>query len=124
MSGLLAGTVYLAIDGRQYMVAGKARFSLSGTTREAVMGQHPAYQGYSEKRAPGSITALLRDSPDLDLQSLQGMTGVNVYLELANGKTVSGGEMFVEDAFEVDTEDGTFEVKFTGFRVEEIHSGA
>lgn len=125
-SSLLAGTAYLTVDARTYMVAGKAAYGVSGTEREAVMGwpafgaPQQAYAGYSEKPVPGKITLQLRDSADFHISDVQGMTDVSVHLELANGKTVSGSSMFVANALEVDTENGVFEIQFVGPRVEEI----
>ena len=47
------------------------------------------------------------------------MTNVTVTVELANGKTIIGRNMWTVEAQEVKTAEATFEVKWEGFSVEE-----
>ncbi len=115
----LAGTAFIAVDGQTYMLAGDLAYSPSGVTRETLSGQDRVH-GYSEKPKPGSISGTLRDAGGLSVKSFNAMTNVTVTLELANGKTVLGRNMWTVDALEVKTAEGTFEVKWEGFSVEEV----
>lgn len=42
------------------------------------------------------------------------MSDATIHLELANGKNVTGRNMWTVDAQEVKTQEGTFEVRFEG----------
>lgn len=115
----LAGTAFIAVDGQNYMLAGDLAYSPSGVTRETLSGQDRVH-GYGEKPKQGSISGTLRDAGGLSVKAFNAMTNVTVTLELANGKTVLGRNMWTVDAIEVKTAEGTFEVKWEGFSVEEI----
>jgi hypothetical protein len=114
----LAGTAFLSVDGQTYMLAGDLGYSPSGVTRETLTGQDRVH-GYSEKPKQGSISGTLRDAGGLSVKAFNAMTNVTVTLELANGKTVIGRNMWTVEAQEVKTAEGTFEVKWEGFSVEE-----
>lgn len=114
----LAGTAFIAVDGQNYMLSGDLAYSPSGVSRETLTGQDRVH-GYSEKPKQGSISGTLRDAGGLSVASFNAMTNVTVTLELANGKTVLGRNMWTVEAQEVKTAEGTFEVKWEGFSVEE-----
>lgn len=114
----LAGIAYLAVDGQSYMLSGDLAYKVSKVTRETLTGQDGVH-GYSEKPSAGAITATLRDAGSLTVATFNAMTNVTVTLELANGKTIIGRNMWTVDAQEVKTTEATFEVKFEGFSVEE-----
>jgi len=115
----LAGTAFIAVDGTTYMLAGDLSYSVSGVSRETLNGQDRVH-GYSEKPKQGMISGTLRDGAGLSVAAFNAMTNVTVTLELANGKTILGRNMWTVEAQEVKTAEGTFEVKFEGFSVEEI----
>lgn len=114
----LAGVAYISVDGTSYMLAADAAYQVSKVTRETLVGQDKIH-GYSEKPVPGHISATLRDAGGLSLAAFNAMTNVTVTLELANGKTVIGRNMWTVDAQEVKTAEATFEVKWEGMSVEE-----
>lgn len=114
----LAGTAFISVDGQTYMLAGDLAYSPSGVSRETLTGQDRVH-GYSEKPKQGSISATLRDAGGLSVHAFNAMTNVTVTLELANGKTVIGRNMWTVEAQEVKTAEATFEVKWEGFSVEE-----
>lgn len=115
----LAGVAYLSVDGKSYMLSGELSYKLSKVSRETLVGQDTVH-GYSEKPEQGSISGTLRDSGSLKVADINKMTSVTVTCELANGKTITGRNMWTVDAQEVKTMDGTFEVKWEGMSVEEI----
>lgn len=114
----LAGTAYLSVDGTNYMLAGDFGYSASKVKRETLTGQDRVH-GYSEKPTAGLMSATLRDAGGLSVAAFNAMTNVTVTAELANGKTIIGRNMWTVDAQEVKTAEGTFEVKWEGFEVEE-----
>jgi hypothetical protein len=114
----LAGTAYLSVDGKQYMLAGDLAYSVSKVKRESLKGQDRVH-GYSEMPEVGSISGSFRDGGGLTVADFNAMTNVTVVAELANGKTVVGRNMWTVDAQEVKTTDATFDVKWEGFEVEE-----
>lgn len=117
-TNLLAGTAYLTVDGKTYMLAGDLGYKPSAVARETLTGQDRVH-GYSEKPTPGEITAKLRDAGGLKVADFNAMTNVTVTLELANGKTVVGRNMWTVEEQTVETTEATFEVKWQGPSVEE-----
>jgi hypothetical protein len=114
----LAGIAYISVDGVSYMLAADASYSVSRIERESLVGQDKVH-GYSEKPKPGHISATLRDAGGLSVAAFNAMTNTTVTLELANGKTVIGRNMWTVEAQEVKTSEATFEVKWEGPSVEE-----
>jgi hypothetical protein len=115
----LAGIAYISVNGKTYMLAADAAYSVSKVSRETLVGQDRVH-GFSEKPKAGSISAQLRDARDLTVADFNAMDDVTVVLELANGKTVVGSNMWTVDAQEVKTAEATFEVKFESDNVEEV----
>ncbi|MCA1860930.1 phage tail tube protein [Janthinobacterium sp. HH103] len=114
----LAGIAYLTVDGTNYMLAGDFAYSVSKVARETLMGQDRVH-GYSEKPKQGSMSGTIRDAGGLSVASFNAMTNVTVTVELANGKTIIGRNMWTVGDLEVKTTEATFEVKWEGFSVEE-----
>src|SRR5471032_1815847 len=114
----LAGIAYISVDGQNYMLSGDLSYSVSTVSRDTVGGQDRIH-GYSEKPKAGSISGTLRDAGGLSVASFNAMTNNTVTLELANGKMIIGRNMWTVEAQEVKTAEGTFEVKWEGFSVEE-----
>ena len=114
----LAGVAYLSVDGKAYMLAGELSYGVSTVTRETKTGQDRVH-GYSEMPVPGFIAGTLRDSGGLKVADIGAMTNVSVVAELANGKTIVGRNMWVVEAQEVNSMEGTFSVRFEGESVEE-----
>lgn len=114
----LAGTAYLSVDGKTYMLVGDFSYKVSGVSRETLMGMDGVH-GYSEKPAQGYIGGTLRDSGGLSLRDLNDMSNVTVVCELANGKTVIGRNMWSTDQQENKATDATIEMKWEGPTVTE-----
>lgn len=110
----LAGIAYLSVDGQKYMLSGDLAYSTASVSRGSLSGDDEVH-GYSEKPRPPFISGTLRDAGNLTLQSFNDMTNATITLELANGKTVIGRNMWTVEAQEVKTTEGTFEVKWEGF---------
>src|SRR4051794_27000415 len=98
----LAGVAFLSVDGRNYMLAGDLEWSPSRVTRETLIGMD-AVHGYSEKPYAGFIKATLRDAAGLTIADFNAMTNVTVTIELANGKVVTGRNMWTVEAQSVNS---------------------
>lgn len=114
----LAGTCYLSVDGKSYMLAGDFSYRTSGVTRETLKGQDGIH-GFSESPSPGYIAATVRNSGELSLDDINAMDNVTVVAELANGKTIIGRNMWTIDQQEAKSSDGTIEVKWESASVKE-----
>lgn len=117
-SNRLAGVCYLTVDGANYMMAGDFSYKVSGVSRETLTGQDGVH-GYGEKIAAGYIGGTLRDSGGLRMADINAMTSVTVVLELANGKTVIGRNMWTTEQQENKTTEATIDIKFEGPTVTE-----
>lgn len=116
---LLAGVAYIAVDGRNYAVAGAGSYRCSSETRESLMGQD-GYHGVKGMPMPGKISWTGRDSGSVSVGALAKALDVTVTLELANGKMVIGRNMArVGEPPTVNSEEGTFEIEFEGPSVTE-----
>lgn len=114
----LAGIAFISVDGQSYMLQGDLTYRLSKVERESLVGQDTVH-GYSEKPSPGMISATLRDAKNLSVSSINSMTNSTVVLQLANGKTIIGRNMWTVDVQEVKTAEATLEVKWEGPSVTE-----
>jgi hypothetical protein len=110
----LAGIAYIALGGQNYMLSGELAYSPGTIERESLVGQDRVH-GYAEKPRAPFISGSFRDAGTLTVANFNAMTNVTVTLELANGKTVIGRNMWTVEAQEVKTPEATFEVKFEGF---------
>lgn len=114
----IAGTAYLTADGVSYSVAGDFEYDPSPVTRETLAGQS-GVDGYSEKPKPGRIKATIRDMHGVSLAAINAMTNVTIAVELANGKTIIGRNMWTVDPQGAKAEDATTAVTWEGPSVSE-----
>jgi hypothetical protein len=116
---VVAGTVYLRVDGRQYRARAEIKVSTASFEREAVIGQDGVH-GYIERRAVCYIEGKMTDSPDLSTEQLEAMCNVTVTIELLNGKTYVLRNAWNTKAGPLDTTDGSLEFRFEGRAAEEL----
>lgn len=109
----VAGTAYFSADGVTYQLAGELVYSPVKVARETVKGQDHVH-GYKEMPEAPFIKGAFRDGGGLTVADFNAMTNVTVTCELANGKTVTGRNMWTVEALEVNTEDAKFEVRWEG----------
>lgn len=110
---LLAGEASLSVNGITYLLQGKLTYSTGSVKRETLGGQDQIH-GFSEMPRAPHISGTLRDTSGLLLNDFNKMQGVTLTMQIANGKTITGRNMWTVDAQEVNTEDGTFDVKWEG----------
>jgi hypothetical protein len=87
----LAGIAFISVDGQSYMLQADLTYRVSTVERET-----------------------LRDAKNLSVASFNSMTNSTVVLQLANGKTIIGRNMWTVDVQEVKTAEATFDVKWEG----------
>lgn len=110
----IAGVAYISANGKRYRLVGEATYRCSGVVREAKMGAD-GYHGRKEKPIQGMIKVKLRNSQDVPHSEINGMVDATVTLELANGKTVIGRNMFQSgEPITADAEEGEQEVTWEG----------
>lgn len=115
----IAGTITVTIDGVPYAISGSCRYQLSAPTRETLKGQDGVH-GFKEMPNEGHISFSGRDSGAVSISTLNGVTGSTVVAALANGKVIIATNAWRDgDPAEVNTEDGTFDIKFASSSVTE-----
>jgi hypothetical protein len=110
----IAGQVSVTVDGQAYLLVGEFAYRISGFSVETLEGQDGVH-GAKGKIKAGMIKMKLRDNGAVPLAALSGKSAASVVAELANGKVVSGANMWrVGEPIEVESEDATFEITFEG----------
>lgn len=109
----LAGVAYLTIDGKAYRLAGDFEYSVSKISRETLIGQDGVH-GYKEMPKAGHLAGTLRDGADLTIGTLNNMTNVSGIVELANGKMITGRNMWQVGDLDVKSTEGTVEFRLEG----------
>lgn len=118
MSNFLAGTATVTIDGVSVMVAGSFRYSVSKRNRSSLTGMSGIH-GYKEVNVTPYIEMEVRDSGGLSMEDFNNQTNVTVAVQLANGKSLVGENMWVVNPQEIDSSEGTFTARFEGPNVTE-----
>ena len=109
----IAGIANISVDGVTYLLSGEFTYSPADVERKTLTGQDQVH-GYSEMPRAPFISGTLRDAVTFTVKDFNAMTDVTIHAELANGKTITGRNMWTVDAQEVKTTEGTFEVRFEG----------
>ncbi|WP_394650912.1 phage tail tube protein [uncultured Acinetobacter sp.] len=109
----VSGIANISVDGVTYLLSGELTYSPADVERKSLIGQDQVH-GYSEMPRAPFISGTLRDSNGLTVKDFNAMSDATIHLELANGKNVTGRNMWTVDAQEVKTQEGTFEVRFEG----------
>ena len=109
----LAGTAYFTLNGKSYRLVGELEWSscdTENTTENGMDGIH----GFSQKYSAPFVSGKFRDSDDINVKDLNGTVDGALVCELANGKTVTGSDMWTVNKPTVNSEDGTFPLRFEG----------
>ena len=101
----IGGTIYLKIDGIQYLAKGNFTYNLGAEKREPVLGEDGVH-GYKTTQQVARIEGEITDTSDLDLEKLVNMEGGTAVLELANGKTVSLPDAWYAGDGDAQTQEG------------------
>lgn len=119
MAEAIAGVAFVSVNGARQRLVGEAKYRMSGETREAKNGAD-GFHGYKAKPQNGMIEFKIRNAADVDLGALSALTNETITLELANGKTVVGRNMFRSgEPLEADAEEAEILATFEGPDVSE-----
>ncbi|MBM3114279.1 phage tail tube protein [Jeongeupia naejangsanensis] len=115
-----AGTIYFKVDGYQYDAKGDFTYNLGNPKREGIIGADGIH-GFKETPQLPYIEGKLTDKADLDLDKLTLLDDVTVTLELANGKVITGANMWYAADGNGSTGEAELDVRFEGkTKLEEI----
>lgn len=109
----LAGLANLSIGGVTYLLQGEFKYSPGIVDRETLIGMDQVH-GYKETPRAPFIEGRLRDANSVVVAAFNALTGVNISVTLANGKTITGSNMWTTKAQEVDSMEALFDVRFEG----------
>ena len=120
MAQRIAGIAYLKVEGDLYPLRGNFTISPSAIERAGIAGQDYVH-GYSELPRVPYIEGDVSTVPELSVEDVADLVDVTVTAELANGKTYVLREAWSRAAFELNTREGQFRVRFEGVSCEEIN---
>ena len=122
MAQKFAGIAFLFVGGNQLRLRGNFTVSPSPVERTMIAGQDGVH-GYQELPRVPFIEGDISTTSDLQLESLDGMTDVNVVAQLANGWQYSLIGATCKAALEANSRDGQVRVRWEGLWCEEIPLG-
>lgn len=116
----IAGTAYVTVDGVSFAITGEGTYAPSGESRETMKGQSGIH-GFKGMPMPGFISWNGRDASNVSITALQNAVDATIVLVPANGKSIIARNAWrVGDGpIEVNTEEGTFAVRFESADVTE-----
>jgi hypothetical protein len=115
----VAGTAFLKIDGNQMPLRGSFVVSPSAVERAGIAGQDYVH-GYSELPRVPYIEGDVTTRAEVSLEQMELITNSVVTAELINGHTYVLREAWCKSAFELNTHDGQFHVRFEGTLCDEM----
>ncbi len=115
----IAGTAYIKVNGESYTMAGSFSVSPTTTVKTGVVGLS-GYAGYTEAARTPYIEGSLIDTGNLSIKELEKITNATITVELINGKTYVGQEMFLAGEPSHDLSNGEISVRFEGRNVDEM----
>lgn len=114
----IAGQAFIYVEGNNLKVAGALKYAVNIVKRETKAGQS-GVDGYSEMPTAPFIDLQVRDDGSLSMSDIANWTGVTVTCKLINGKVITGAGMWTVESQEVDTTEGSFNIRFEGKLVTE-----
>lgn len=112
MNGL-AGTAFFQADGQTFALVGEVTYRPASPTREMLVGMDGPH-GFKSKPGWGQIKAKLRNTSGVSVAAIGQMVNSTITIELANGKTVIGRQMFTTEPPSADAEEAEIEVTWEG----------
>lgn len=120
-SNRVAGVAYVKWNGRQIAARGKWKSNILPTKREGIAGQDGVH-GYKEMPRVPTIAGDVTYLEGVSVEELHEIADATITLELANGAVHVLRNAWFADESEVDTEEGSFPVKFEGISGDEIRA--
>lgn len=116
--GMIGGAGTLTIDGEVWN-AKEIKYTVSGQKRETVLAQ-TGVAGFTSMPVQGSISATLIDRKDKSILEMMNKDSATVLVRLNTGKVATGNGVWLVEQPELNTTEGTYEVKFEGDVTEDI----
>lgn len=107
----IGGIIFIKVDGVQYSAKGSWTYNLGKPKREGVVGSDSVH-GYKELPQIPFVEGAITDSSEISSESLLGLTGVTVTLELANGKVIVWRNAWFAGEGSITTEEGEIAARF------------
>lgn len=114
-----AGIAYVKAAGKQIAIRGKWKSTINMTKREGIAGQDGVH-GYKEMPVVPGCEGDCDYLPDVSMEEMQKWEDITVTLELANGAVHGFYKAWVADVQQLDTEEGSFPLKFEAMWAKEI----
>ena len=115
----IGGTAYLKIDGSQKTLAGSWSVSPTKSVKTGVVGLS-GVAGFTEAPRIPYMEGSLIDNGSLSISELEAIKSATITLELINGKTYVGQEMFLAGEPTYDAATGEVSVRFEGKQIIEM----
>jgi hypothetical protein len=115
----VAGTAYCKVDGAQLALKGSFTVSPSAVDRTGIAGQDGVH-GYQELPRVPFIEGDISTLPGVSVEDLEQITDATVTAELLNGSVYVLRSAWCKSAFEINTHDGQYRVRFEGVSCDEI----
>ena len=109
----IAGICHITVNGRTLDISGGLTIPLSKTTKETIVSTNGSVNYKETPIAPYIDGTFMMDS-DFPIEELSTMDTATIVAELANGKSYTLSEAFVEGEMNYDSDGGTVGIKFTG----------
>ena len=116
----IGGTAYLKIDGETKSLGGEWTISPTTTVKTGVSGLS-GFVGHTEAPRIPYMEGSLYDAGGLRIKDLEKITNATITVELVNGKTFVGQEMFLAgEPTENATPGEVASVRFEGRNIDEM----
>lgn len=119
MGTAIAGTAYVKVDGRQLPLRGSFTISPSMVERNGIAGQDYVH-GYSEVPRVPYIEGDISSAPEISLEDLEAIIDATITAELINGKVYVLRNAWCKAAFDLNTAEGQFRIRFEGVQSQEF----
>lgn len=116
---IVAGILSFNVGGTRYNVGGDYTVMPLGEKREPLEGMDGSVGMKVERKAP-MIEGQIYDRSDLDVLTFLTAKGVNVTLELENGKAWVLRNAFYSGEGNINPGEATIDVRFHGESIEEV----
>lgn len=114
-----AGVIQIQADGQVFDAAGDFTHNIGTPKREALIGPS-GVQGFKEMPQCAFIEGDIRDSSELDLETVTNITNATITLTQANGKTVMLQGAWWASEGNTNTGEGTIACRFEANTGKEI----
>ncbi|MEW5422655.1 phage tail tube protein [Amorphus sp. 3PC139-8] len=119
MSNLLSGTLYIKVDGTQYLAKGSFTVNVTPTQREGVAGLDGTH-GFKETPKVPYIEGTFTTQPGFSIDTLHDHDDVTVTVELANNTAYMLRSAWFAGDGEINADDAEITGRFEGMSGEQI----